>query len=98
MSPATHLLISWVVADAAQLEPRDRKLVTWCGVLPDLDGLGLLADLANELLGRPETIDEKVVLTLRRRAGHWSWFCESRQAAEKGSHGGRPKTKPRLQQ
>lgn len=55
MSPATHLLISWAAADAVPLDPRDRKLVTWCGVLPDLDGLGVLADLANELLGRPET-------------------------------------------
>jgi hypothetical protein len=27
--------------------------VTWCGVLPDADGLGLLVDGANRLLGRP---------------------------------------------
>ena len=55
MSPATHLLASWVIADRAALTRRNRNLVTWCGVLPDLDGLGLGVDIANALLGRPET-------------------------------------------
>lgn len=55
MSPGTHLLLSWTVADSFKLAPRDRKLVTWCGLLPDLDGLGIVVDLANALLGRPET-------------------------------------------
>jgi inner membrane protein len=55
MHPATHFLLSWTVADAVGLQPRDRALVTWCGVLADLDGLGLLIDVGNELLGRPDT-------------------------------------------
>jgi hypothetical protein len=55
MSPSTHLLMSWAVADSFALTPRDRKLVTWCGLLPDLDGLGLGVDLANALAGRPDT-------------------------------------------
>ena len=55
MTPTTHLLASWVIAGSFKLERRDRNLVTWCGLLPDLDGLGLAVDLANDLLGRPET-------------------------------------------
>jgi inner membrane protein len=55
VSPITHLLGSWVVAAVLTDNPRDRRLVTLAGVLPDLDGLGLLIDLPNRLLGRPET-------------------------------------------
>src|SRR5262245_26818452 len=53
MSPITHFLASWTVADGARLRGRDQALVTWCGVLPDLDGLGVLVDWSNRLLGRP---------------------------------------------
>jgi inner membrane protein len=37
----THLLASWSVG-AALPERRDRRLVAWAGVLPDLDGLSVL--------------------------------------------------------
>uniref|UniRef100_C6E1E4 Membrane-bound metal-dependent hydrolase n=1 Tax=Geobacter sp. (strain M21) TaxID=443144 RepID=C6E1E4_GEOSM len=46
MSPVTHLLLSWSAASLAQLSRRERILVTLAGVAPDLDGLGLLVDLA----------------------------------------------------
>ena len=52
MSPITHFLASWSTADALRLRARDRALATWCGVLPDADGLGVLLDGANRLLGR----------------------------------------------
>ena len=45
MSPLTHLLGSWLVAVATTNNPRDRKLVTLAGVLPDADGLGVVADI-----------------------------------------------------
>lgn len=45
MSPLTHLLGSWLVAAATTNNPRDRKRVTWAGVLPDADGLGLIPDV-----------------------------------------------------
>jgi hypothetical protein len=45
MSPIVHLVGSWLVAVATTENPRDRKLVTLAGVLPDLDGLGIVADL-----------------------------------------------------
>ena len=33
-----------MIATATTSNPRDRKLVTWAGVLPDVDGLGIIAD------------------------------------------------------
>ncbi len=46
MSPITHFLASWIIASATTTNSRDRKLVTLAGVLPDADGLGLVADVA----------------------------------------------------
>jgi len=48
MNPATHLLISWTVANTAALARRDRALVTLAGVVPDLDGAGIVAELLTE--------------------------------------------------
>ena len=45
MSPLTHLVGSWLVATATTNNPRDRKLVTWAGVVPDIDGLGVIPDV-----------------------------------------------------
>jgi len=36
----THLLAGWMVANARELDRRDRALVTLAGVAPDLDGFG----------------------------------------------------------
>lgn len=45
MSPITHFFISWLVSNSAKLERRDRALVTAAGVIPDIDGLGIIADI-----------------------------------------------------
>ncbi len=45
MSPFTHLVGSWLVASVTTHNPRDRKLVTWAGVVPDADGLGAVVDV-----------------------------------------------------
>ncbi len=45
MAPGTHTLIGWWTANVLPLSRRDRLLVFLGGVLPDLDGLGLLYDL-----------------------------------------------------
>jgi len=50
MSPITHLIGSWLVASVVTDHPRDRKLVTLAGILPDADGLGLLVDMAKAVL------------------------------------------------
>jgi inner membrane protein len=54
VNPITHLLVGWTLAEQTRFSPRDRKIVTWAGVVPDLDGLVLVGDVANRLLGRPE--------------------------------------------
>jgi inner membrane protein len=45
MSPVTHLLIGWLVANTAKLEPKERFMVTIAGVIPDIDALGGIAEI-----------------------------------------------------
>lgn len=45
MSPITHFLASWAVANTAKLEKRDRMLITLAGVIPDIDGVGVVWDI-----------------------------------------------------
>ncbi len=40
MSPVTHLLVSWMVANSTKLGRRGRAAVTVAGVIADVDGLG----------------------------------------------------------
>jgi hypothetical protein len=54
MSPLTHLVGSWLVAVATTNNPRDRKLVTWAGVLPDADGLGVIPDVVGSWISGKE--------------------------------------------
>ncbi len=51
MHVVTHLLVGWTVAEHVTEKPRDRALITWCSVVPDLDGLGLLIDWIGRTLG-----------------------------------------------
>lgn len=51
MSPLTHLIASWIIAAKTTDNPRDCRLVTLAGILPDVDGLGLIADLASGPFG-----------------------------------------------
>jgi inner membrane protein len=45
MSPVTHFLASWLVANASnQLNRRERTMIVLAGVAPDLDGLGWFAE------------------------------------------------------
>ena len=55
MSPETHLLASWIIAAKTTDNPRDCRLVTLAGILPDADGLGLIVDWATESLGLKQT-------------------------------------------
>jgi len=48
MNPASHLLLSWTVASAADITRRDRALVTLSGIIPDIDGVGIIAELLTE--------------------------------------------------
>jgi len=53
MSPITHFLISWDLADLIPLERKDRALVTFAGVIPDLDGLGAIPELLTRNSAHP---------------------------------------------
>lgn len=56
MSPAAHLVGSWLIAAGTTNNPRDRKLVTLAGVIPDADGLGIVIDATKAMLsGEPAT-------------------------------------------
>jgi hypothetical protein len=46
MSPVTHFLLGWAVANTSiNLKRKERTLITVAGIIPDIDGLGLVADL-----------------------------------------------------
>ena len=51
MHPVTHGLLGWTLAHTTELDRRERSLVTLSAVVPDVDGLGLAADLVNESRG-----------------------------------------------
>jgi inner membrane protein len=54
MNPITHILTGWCVAEAfPRLTMRQRAVVTIAAVAPDVDGLGILADLATRHSRRP---------------------------------------------
>lgn len=55
MSPITHLLVGWVALERWLPERRDKALVCFAGVLPDLDGLGIVLDVYTRITGLPET-------------------------------------------
>lgn len=48
MNPVTHALISWGLANAGKLEKKDRILVTAAGIIPDIDGLGIIGDFFSQ--------------------------------------------------
>jgi len=51
MHVVTHLLAGWALAEQTPLERRDKALVAWASVAPDLDGAGLPVDWAVRALG-----------------------------------------------
>ena len=53
MSPVTHFLVGWTVANSAPLNRRERAFVTIAGVIPDVDGLGIVADFLTRNSNHP---------------------------------------------
>ncbi|QTA89236.1 metal-dependent hydrolase [Desulfonema magnum] len=46
MSPVTHLLMGWTVANiSSQTDRKERIFITVAGIIPDIDGLVIIADL-----------------------------------------------------
>lgn len=53
MSPVTHFLVGWIVANSAPLDRRERAAVAVAGVIPDLDGLGIVAEVLTRNTSHP---------------------------------------------
>jgi len=54
MNPIEHVLIGWCVANASpSLTRRERGWITAAAVIPDLDGLGMLAELPTRNTAHP---------------------------------------------
>ena len=53
MSPITHFFVSWAVANTCDLSRRERAAVTLAGVAPDLDGLGIVAEVLTRHSTKP---------------------------------------------
>jgi inner membrane protein len=53
MSPVTHFLSGWVLANCARLDRKDRALVTLACVAPDIDGFGIIPELLTRNSAHP---------------------------------------------
>jgi hypothetical protein len=53
VSPVTHLLLGWLVANPGRLERRDRGLATAAGLAPDADGMGRVVEVATRGSSHP---------------------------------------------
>ena len=71
MSPVTHFLVSWLIAESTVDGRRARVLVTAAGIAPDIDGLGILADVATT----GTTDDARYWSEYHHVLGHNVWLC-----------------------
>jgi inner membrane protein len=53
MSPITHFLLGWLVANTGKLDRKERTMVTIAGVIPDIDGLGAIAEIISKNWEKP---------------------------------------------
>ena len=54
MSPVTHFLFGWIAANASTTNNRrERAIITLAGVAPDIDGLGIIADILTRNSAHP---------------------------------------------
>jgi len=54
VSPVTHFLSGWALANTVpSLTPRDRALITLAGVIPDIDGLGIIPEVLTRNSSHP---------------------------------------------
>ena len=55
MNPITHFLVGWVTLERLLPSRRDKALVCFSGLAPDLDGLGIVVDFATRSFGYAHT-------------------------------------------
>lgn len=70
MSPVTHFLAGWVLANAAELNRRERIAVTAASIAPDIDGLGVIPELLTRNSARP-----LLWFSEYHHAAHTLWFA-----------------------
>ena len=55
MNPISHLLTGWLVANTVPLNHRERAVVTLASVAPDIDGIGIVAEMFTRNSEQPLT-------------------------------------------
>ena len=55
MSPVTHFLVGWMVANTGGSNRRERTAVSVAGVIPDIDGLGAIPEVLTQNRSHPLT-------------------------------------------
>jgi inner membrane protein len=53
MSPVTHFLTGWLLANATALNRRERACVTVSAIIPDIDGIGIIPELMSRGTSHP---------------------------------------------
>jgi hypothetical protein len=53
MSPVTHFLTGWLLANSVRLDRRGMAAVTVAAVIPDIDGIGIVAELLTRHSSHP---------------------------------------------
>ncbi len=89
MSPITHFLTGWMVANVTELSPRDRALVTLAGIAPDADGLGIVAEIATKHSAQPllwwsdyhHVLGHNLMFALIVGALAWPWATQRGKTA-----------------
>lgn len=74
MSPISHCLVGWVVANASPGDRRERLLITAGGIIPDVDGLVIVVDY----LSRNSATPLKLWSTYHHVLAHnilFAFFC-----------------------
>jgi inner membrane protein len=88
MHVVTHLLMGWTLAEHTVRDRRDKALVAWAAVVPDLDGAGLIVDWIGSAFGQQWGLYEQ----FHRMALHglpgalvvtalFTWFAQDRRTA-----------------
>ena len=88
MSPVTHALVGWMVANGAD-RPRDRALIMLAGVAPDLDGVGIVAEVLTAHSSHPlpwfteyhHILGHNIAFAAVVTAAIWLWSRDWRVAA-----------------
>lgn len=78
MSPITHFLISWDIANIAnKLDRRERLAITLAGIVPDSDGIGIIVDAITSQSSHPTNLFSTCHHLLGHNLGFALWVTIS---------------------